>query len=215
MDVGANDPFEQNLTWFLEQQGWTGILIEPNPALYQRLLEKRPRCRAYQVACGSPEQVGVANLHLAVGHAQSSIRPDFDTALTGEVIRVQLRTLDSILREAGIEKIDFLSIDVEGLELDVLRGLDLGKFSPQLILVEDHMYSYEKHRYLRSKGYRLIRRTGYNNWYVPHEATATLFSVNTPTEILSLVRKVWLSYPFIKLKRLLKKVRLRAKRHLQ
>src|SRR5438105_3092658 len=163
VDVGANHPVKGNQTWFLEAQGWSGILIEPNPDLCQLLREQRPRSRVFQAAVCSPGQEGEAELHLAVDAAKSSLRPEWDHALTGKRVLVPTRTLNSMLTEAGIEHIDFLSLDVEGMELEALRGLDLDRYRPQLIMVEDHFYNYQKHFYLRGKGYKLVKRTHYNN----------------------------------------------------
>ena len=175
VEVGANHPTEQSLTWFLELQGWRGVLVEPNPALYKLLCEQHPRSRTFQVAVGNPEDTGIAELHLGVGHGQSAIKPDFDVELSGEVVQVQMRTLNSVLAEAGVERIDFLSVDVEGMELDVLRGLELGRYSPQLILIEDHVNHYRKHAYLRGQGYRLVGGPGITTGMF-HETQRPLFS---------------------------------------
>ena len=60
-----------------------------------------------------------------------------------------VRTLDSILEEAGAHPgFDFLSIDVEGHEIEVLRGFDIARWRPRLILLEDHVADLSKHRYL-------------------------------------------------------------------
>ena len=201
VDVGANHPTEKNQTWFLECQGWSGLLIEPNPELCELLRAGRPRSRTFQTAICGPGEEGEAELHLAVAHNKSSLRPEWDHALTGKRIRVTTRTLNSVLAEAGLSRIDFLSIDVEGLELDTLRGLDLGRHQPGLILLEDHFYSYQKHFYLRCHGYKLVRRTGYNNWYVPQSAPVSVFSMSSFFELLRLGKKMWLNTPFNNLRR--------------
>src|SRR5436190_1931329 len=72
--------------------------------------------------------------------------------------------------EAGAAKLDFVSIDVEGTQLDVLKGFDLHRHRPSLLLVEDHLHELSAHNFIREQGYRLIKRTGLNNWYVPNEA---------------------------------------------
>ena len=82
-----------------------------------------------------------------------------------------MKTLDSVLEQAGApEGFDFLSVDVEGHEIEVLRGFDIARWRPQLILLEDHVGDLSKHRYLKSAGYRIIRRYENNGWYVPREA---------------------------------------------
>ena len=87
-----------------------------------------------------------------------------------KVINVPIRTLDSILVEAGSPtEFDFLSIDVEGHEIEVLRGFDIARWRPRLILLEDHVADLSKHRYLIAAGYRIVRRYENNGWYVPRE----------------------------------------------
>ena len=199
VEVGANHPTQENQTWFLEQQGWSGVLIEPNPDLFKLLCEHRPRSRAVQAAVGA--QAGEAELWLGLNHLHSTLAPVLEDPLSGKKVKVKLRTLDSILAEAGVTAVDFLSIDVEGLELQVLQGLTLKKYSPQLILMEEHRRDCIKHFYLRRHGYRLVRRTGRNNWYVPPGSPVTVGSLNTPAEAFRMWRKMWLNPPFDNLKR--------------
>ncbi len=133
--------------------------MEPNPNLCELLRAQRPRSRTFQAAVGNVEQVGEVELWLGESHMHSTIKPLLDDPLTGAKVRVPLRTLDSILAEAGAERIDFLSIDVEGMELAVLQGLNLKKYSPRLILLEEQRRDFTKHFYLRRHGYRLVKRT--------------------------------------------------------
>ena len=107
-------------------------------------------------------------LHLLGPH--SSLNRNL--AVTGIVayaaIDVPVRTLDDLLEEAAAPTpVDFVSIDVEGHEVEVLSGFDLARWRPRLILVEDHVTNLATHRFLTRAGYRLIRRTGLNGWYVP------------------------------------------------
>ena len=68
--------------------------------------------------------------------------------------------LDEIIERARCSGIDFVSIDVEGAEFDVLRGFDLGRHRPSLVLLEDHLFDVKSHRLLCASGYRLVKRTG-------------------------------------------------------
>lgn len=168
VEVGANDAQNMSQTWHLEQLGWTGILIEPQPAL-AAALRRRRRGRVFAVACSSPQMSGrTLPLHLSDIHR--SLNPDFFVAgaHTTGVIEVPLRTLDDILSEAQAPiPIDFLSIDVESHEIEVIAGLDLAKWRPRLILIEDLALDLRLHRLLVSRGYKWVRRTGLNGWYVP------------------------------------------------
>jgi FkbM family methyltransferase len=194
VDVGANHPTNSSQSWHLERRGWRGILVEPIPELCEALRAQRPRSITVQAACGAPEQVGHTSLHVANGYTRSSLEKN-TVSLTASFARtetVELRTLDDILAEAAPDKIDFVSIDVEGLQLNVLRGFDLQKYRPALLLVEDHLLNLRTHRYLKRQGYRLVKRTVRNNWYVPR---GTAFPLTSPLERLHLWQKVWFGTP--------------------
>jgi FkbM family methyltransferase len=209
VDIGANHPTKDNQTWFLETQGWTGVLIEPNPHLCQLLREQRPKSLMFQVAIGARSGVDEADLHLAGGAAMrhSVIAPVSGNPASAEVIRVKLRSLNQVMEESGVSKIDFLSIDVEGIELEVLGSLNFSKYRPQLVSIEDFCENFEKKRFMRRAGYKLIRRLDYNTWYVPQDAAGSAFSVSTPRELMRLIRKDFLSIPFVKLQKAFKSLK--------
>jgi len=193
VEVGANKPRQESQTWHLEQLGWTGILIEPQPDLADDLRRHRS-AKVVAVACSSPRNAGrLMRLHVA--GALSSL--DRDRMAPGarpeRTIDVPVRTLDDILVEAGAPaRFDFLSIDVEGHELEVLSGFDVARWRPSLILLEDHVGSLGKHRFLKGAGYRLIRRFENNGWYVPGDAPIVIGL----RERWDIVRKYYLGLPF-------------------
>jgi FkbM family methyltransferase len=192
VDVGANDPKDGSQSWSLEQKGWTGVLVEPQPDLAQRLRQER-KARVYAVACSSPANAGkTLTLHLA--GIQSSLKADFYVAgmqRAGE-IAVAVMTLDQILADAGAPTpLDFLSIDVESHEIPVLDGLDLARWKPRIILIEDIVQNLKLHRYLRGRGYRWFRRTGINSWYVPQGSAERV----APFGRLQFLRKYYLGLP--------------------
>ena len=81
-----------------------------------------------------------------------------------------------------------MSIDVEGAQLDVLAGFDLARHRPRLLLIEDHLLALTTHRHLTERGYRLVKRTAFNNWYVPRDQP---FHLTTAGERFALRRKLW------------------------
>jgi hypothetical protein len=101
------------------------------------------------------------------------------------------------LAEAGIDRVDFLSVDVEGAELAVLRGFSIPRYRPRLILIEDDVQDRTKHDYLEAEGYKLVRRTALNNWYVPE---GTPFAIS-PFGHWQLIRKLYLGTWWRRLKR--------------
>jgi FkbM family methyltransferase len=175
VDVGANDPQRGSQSYALEQAGWQGILVEPQPDLAEALKRART-ARVFAAACSSPGNAG-KTMPLYLAGTLSSL--DAGLAVTGvrarSTVEVPIRTLDDMLAEAGAPSpIDFLSIDIEGHEVEALAGFTFARWRPRLILMEDHVTSLAKHRLLTRCGYRLIRRTGLNGWYVPAEAAPRL-----------------------------------------
>jgi FkbM family methyltransferase len=194
VEVGANHPTEGSQTWHLEQIGWTGVLVEPQPDLAAFLVTARKNARVFATACTSPDNAG-QSLPLHVDGARSALDPDrmAPGARADYMISVPTRTLDSILHEADAPvPLELLSIDVEGHEIEVLRGFDFAHWQPLLILVEDHVGHLRTHRHLKRHGYRLIRRLGNNGWYVPdHDRTPV-----SASERWEIARKYYLALPF-------------------
>jgi FkbM family methyltransferase len=148
VEAGAHDGFTQSNTYFLERfRSWRGILVEPMPELAAEARRNRPLATVYQCALVAPERAGMV-VEMDFGDLMSGIRGTLDAdriqagLLLGwhehRVERVEARTLSEILDEACAPPIDLLSLDVEGHEADVLRGLDLSRHAPDWIIVEMH-----------------------------------------------------------------------------
>lgn len=204
VEVGANDPQFLSQTWHLEQKGWRGILVEPLPERADELRKKRPGSQVFEVACGSPEQVGEAKFYIGEADQLSSLQKHIDDPNVHykTSITVKVRTLDSILEEAKAERVDFISIDTEGTELDVLKGFSLERWKPRLLLIEDKVHSLAKHCYIKRRGYRLVKRTSVNNWYIPENAEPPYAH---PVEKFELLRKMYLALPLRVMKLQIKK----------
>ncbi len=177
VEVGANDGVYGSTTLRLEQLGWSTVLVEPNPALAAKLRQER---KAQVFECAASDQAGTATLHIAEGapHADGvSLLATNEASAAKKIARfgfairpidVAVRTMDSILAEAkATPGIDFISIDVEGHEMSALRGLDLDRWIPTILLIEDNSEGTDLtvRRYLAGQGYVPFRRTGVNDWY--------------------------------------------------
>jgi FkbM family methyltransferase len=192
VEVGANDPRALSQTWFLEQRGWKGVLVEPIPACCEKLRAARKNSVVCEAAAGAPEQAGEATFHVAQSNVWSRLGSEDGSMPVAARIKVKVRTLDSILDDCRAPRVDLLSIDTEGMELKVLRGLDLQNRRPALVLLEDHMESLDLFFYMKRQGYRLIKRTGPNNWWAP---TGGKSLPRTWGERLSLWNRIWFKYP--------------------
>jgi FkbM family methyltransferase len=204
VEVGANHPTYASQTSHLEEAGWTGVLVEPQPDLAAFLVTARS-AKVFAVACSAPDNAG-RSMPLHVAGPLSSL--DRNKMAPGAdphyVIMVPTRTLDDILQEARAPTpIDFLSVDVEGHELEVLLGFDFAHWKPRLIMLEDHVESLEKHRFLKESGYRLVRRAGNNGWYVPADSSIRV----TPGERWEIVRKYYLALPIRMVRNFFRRIR--------
>lgn len=192
IEVGANDPISLSQTYLLEQNGWTGLLVEPHPEKAEALRRARDRSRVAAVAAGRAGETGEVELVVPGGDDHIG-RIGGPAGPRDTVWRVPVRSLDSLLEEEPPARVDFCSIDVEGAEMEVLEGFSLERYQPALLLIEDHLQTLDLHRYLMQHGYRLIERTGCNGWYVPQGSVPGLPGFVTS---LRLLRKYHLSHPF-------------------
>lgn len=152
IEAGANDGFTQSNTYYLEKfRGWRGILVEAIPVLFQKARSRRPNSKVFNCALVPPERAG-EEVSLTYGNLMSVVdgamgNPDADAAHIARAkqhdpsagsfkVSVPGRTLSSVIAESGFEKIDFLSLDVEGFETQVLQGLDFSRHRPTWICVE-------------------------------------------------------------------------------
>lgn len=198
IDVGGNVP-ESSVTLPFHDLEWTGLVVEPIPGNAQKLRDAGRT--VWEGALSSPKraEAGTAKLYIAGGAhgAHSSLsEQNLQSGLEGE-ITVPLSTVDALCMQFGIDHVDLLSIDTEGTELDILQGTDLSSLNVRLVLVEDWVLDRRLHRYLCDNGYKLVRRTGYNSWYVP---SGMAFPV-TAFGRWQLFRKYYLSVPLRRFKR--------------
>jgi FkbM family methyltransferase len=142
VEAGAHDGYTQSNTYFLERYlGWSGVLVEPVPELREKCEKRRPRSRVVGCALvgpGHPPQatINFGDLMSTLGDANYA---EGGLAVTGRAAyaaTVPAKTLSSVLDEAGVETPDVIVLDLEGHELDALRGLDLDRHAPRFLLIE-------------------------------------------------------------------------------
>jgi FkbM family methyltransferase len=157
IEAGANDGIAQSNTRFLEEHlAWTGLLIEPSRIAFEQLKHNRPKSIRRNVCLVSQDYPLEFVEGDFDGHLMSSVggrRRGADTALS----KVPCSTLEKILDELRVEKVDFFSLDTEGYEFEVLRGMNLSRYHPRFILIEIYKKDLRKiHRYLLDHGYHLL-----------------------------------------------------------
>jgi FkbM family methyltransferase len=152
VEAGANDGVRQSNSYYFEKiRGWTGLLVEPVPALAAECRKNRrgPVAEAALVETevpGATVELCVAGLMSTVSGAMGDAEATARHVAAGvavqrlpgtEWIRVPARTLSALIDEAGLaRRIDLLSLDVEGAEPAALRGVDFDRHAPRFICVE-------------------------------------------------------------------------------
>lgn len=161
VDVGAYDGVGFSNTYFFEAIGWTGVLVEAAPELYERCLAARPNSTVVHAAAGARNgsvAFTVADGKNGVATLSSMVPDRARIAREGgheRIVEVPLKKLDDIL--VGVtEPVDFVSIDVEGAELEVLQGFDLDRFRPRILIIEDNSGGADARvsAYVAARGYR-------------------------------------------------------------
>ena len=142
IDCGAGHPKYDSVTKLFSQFSWTGINIEPLPDEFMLLTQDRPLDENIQCLLGAQNGVGT----IFAGPAENRGSSTTDRLLAARYAKefnqiftetqVPIRTLTEILRAKQFPAIDFLKIDVEGAELEVLLGIDLSEFNPRILVIE-------------------------------------------------------------------------------
>ncbi len=157
IELGANDGLTQSNTAFFEKtRAWRGVLIEPSLSAYKMCLTRRPNSRCFHCACVGPDFEGSTVRGDFNGHLMNSI----DGVRLGAtpLVTVNARTLESVLDEAAAPAApDFLSLDCEGQELQILKGLNLDRYRPYYMLIEVYNNQFDELvSYLETNNYKLV-----------------------------------------------------------
>jgi len=172
VDVGAHHPVGHSNTYRLYRRGWRGINIDATPGSMERFRRVRPRdinveCLVAADTASRPFNIlsepALNTASRPLAEQRRAENPQY--RVTGTVT-LQPRTLASILREhlpAG-QTIDLMSVDVEGLDLEVLRSNDWQTYRPGILLVEvlatalDALENNEIVRFLRAQSYKPVAK---------------------------------------------------------
>lgn len=162
VDVGAHHPFRFSNTYWAYKKGWNGINIEPNEEMYHLFEENRKR--DININCGISSSSGELTYYKFEEPAYNTfVKEEFEGIREPkEKKQVSVRRLDEILDEYDVKEIDFLNIDVEGLEMEVLQSNNWEKYVPTYILLEqktetlEQVFDTAEYRFLSQFGYKCV-----------------------------------------------------------
>tara|TARA_B100001250_G_C19772308_1_gene777754 strand:- start:828 stop:1577 length:750 start_codon:yes stop_codon:yes gene_type:complete len=136
IDVGCYHPFNGNNTKLLYDRGWSGINIDLDFHTIDFFNFIRKRDENINIAISDEE--GEKDLYFFHNRSAINSLSKIRKENAKEIRKIKTKTLNSILEDSKFknEKIDLLSIDVEGHELEVIKSLNLKKYTPRMIVVE-------------------------------------------------------------------------------
>jgi FkbM family methyltransferase len=181
IDIGAYDPVRFSNTMRFYRRGWSGINIEPDYTQFQKIKSVRTRDITLNIGISPKNKTLVyweinpntLSTFLSV-QAKAYEKEGFRII---RQIRVPVSRLFKVIKKYAHSKpIDFLSVDVEGFELDVLKSNNWGKYRPKVLCIELSFCSSDTQadirrkksliRFIESKGYIYVTKTATNYIYV-------------------------------------------------
>lgn len=168
VEAGALDGILHSNTLYFEREcGWRGILIEPNPAWQPRLHDSRPLARIFECALAAAAGTAAFEVSAVAGWSGLARHPHARRrGAERRLITVPTRSLASVLDEAGVAAVDYLSLDIEGGETEVLAAFPFDRIPVAVIGVEDNDGDNEALRLLLAgRGYRHLARVGVDEFW--------------------------------------------------
>jgi FkbM family methyltransferase len=180
VDVGSYHWEELSTTYFFEKYlGWSGIAIDAQASFAEGYKKYRPRTKFFSYAV-TDHSGDTIKLYLTGG--TSSLNPEWykyflkkdEEAKPPVATDVPTITLNDLLQQNGVTKIDLLSMDIEGAEMPALAGFDIDKYKPELVLIEPTEHTREPiMSYLTQHGYERIDKyleRDKQSWYFKRKA---------------------------------------------
>lgn len=184
IDVGANSPNQDSVTKYFYSMGWRGINIEPIHKHYLELVKYRPQDVNLNIGIAEQPDTLILSVIFSKNNNDADVLSTFDRAVLKKAVRdgyffesfpVRVKPMNEVLKAHPLQPIHFIKIDVEGMEGEVLKSIDLSKYRPWVFIVE----AVEPRTFIRSDGkwnktllqhhYIEVMFDGLNVYYVAEE----------------------------------------------
>lgn len=181
LDIGAHHPTYLSNTYFFYQNKSNGVCIEPDVQQIQKIKRKRPRDICLNVGVTASDE-NEADFYVMSSKTLSTFSKEEAQIFQSKhgkkikkIVPVKLLNINNILEEYFTTCPDFISLDVEGLDFDILKSLDFEKFRPIAIITETLNYSinridqkkeFDIIEFMKTKGYFIYADTFINTIFV-------------------------------------------------
>jgi FkbM family methyltransferase len=194
VDVGAGDPVLDSVTAAFAERGWRGVNVEPLPCEHERLCAARPADTNLRVALGATAGLGKLFVEPAENRGASTMVAELAERYRADgedfiPIEVPIWTLAQVVADHVAGPVDFLKVDVEGFEREVLAGADWSSFRPRVVVMEATVPKSDEPAHqgwepmLFEVGYRFAMFDGLNRFYAHADEPALLQTLAIPANV--------------------------------
>lgn len=183
VDIGGNHPIHCSNTYLLEKNGWSGIAVEPQDSLRNMWKDARSTpCFNYVIG---PENKTMSFIEGLEEDGLSGVEGFNKVSKSKNKIEVEQITFMKLVQKNNIKNIDYVSIDVEGYEMEVLKGIDFDSVTIKVLGVENdiafrwipligkkigaELGSNELRKYIIQKGYTYVGRIMCDDFFIKNE----------------------------------------------
>jgi len=169
VDVGCYHPYKGSLTFELYKRGWNGVNIDVSKTSIDLFNMSRKKDINLNLAISNFDGETFYYENSPINQQNSLIQMN----KLQKKIKIKCLTLDTVLNNKNLDGFDYLNIDVEGSELEVIKGFNLKRFNPKLITIENNDLTIDE--YLKSEvckilienDYILVNKIGVTNFFMP------------------------------------------------
>lgn len=150
LDLGANHPLKYSNTAFFYKMGYSGVCVEADPLLCKKFKSLRPKDKVLNIGVGIHDQKSMeffvmTSSTLNTFSEKEALRySSYGNEKIEEKIKVDVKTVNNIISENFESYPNFISLDVEGLDYEIIKSLNFKKFPSQILCIETLSYTQNK-----------------------------------------------------------------------
>jgi FkbM family methyltransferase len=172
IDIGANDGITLSNTYAAAQRGWKGVMVEPSPSVFDKLVSNVQGTDVICIQAAISDRQGTYTFYDSGEHLKQGDKALLSTLeithtamwdCTFVPVQVRVITFAALMREANITRAELISIDAEGVDMQILKQIDLDKIGCEMLIIEhEHANENEMRNYCRSFGMQQYARNHQN-----------------------------------------------------